>query len=304
VLNRPLLHWTLERLARHGVTEVVINLHHRPESVVEAVGERPFGLRVRYSLEKRILGTGGGPREAREFFDHGPFLLVNGDCFFDFDLSRLVERHRASGAAATLALKPNPDPRVYGPVVTGPGGWIRSLPDLPRRRGPVSLFTGIHVVEPALLDRLRRGPADSVRDLYAPLVAAGGRLLGVRVRGAWYDLGRPKLYLDAQLRLLASRRSDGAGLVHGRARIGRGGRIVGSVVGAAAVEAGARIERSVVWDGARVGAGAVVKRSIVASGVEIAPGERVECRVVVPAAAVRPFPGGTRKGGRVFVELR
>src|SRR5262245_22668947 len=303
VLNRPLLLWTLERLARHGVTEVVINLHHLPESVVAAVGRRPFGLAVSYSREVRILGTGGGPRQARDFFGREPFLLVNGDCVFDFDLTRLVRRHAASGAAATLALKPNPDPRVYGPVVTDRRGWVRSLPDLERRAGTVSLFTGIHVVDPALLDRLPPGPSDSVRDLYAPLVADGGRVQGVRVPGAWYDLGRPKLYLDAQLRLMRSRRAGPRGLVHRGAAIGRRARVVRAVLGEAVVGAGARIERSVVWDGARVGAGALVRRSIVASGVAIAAGERVENQVVVPAAAVGRFPGGTRRDERVFVEL-
>jgi NDP-sugar pyrophosphorylase family protein len=303
VLNRPLLHWTLERLARHGVTEVVINLHYLPETVVRAVGGADaFGLRVSYSREPRILGTGGGPRKARTFFDRDPFLLVNGDCFFDFDLSRLLARHRASGAAATLALKPNPDAALYGPVVTDRGGWIRSLPDLPRRPGPVSLFTGVHVIDPVLLDRLRPGPSDSVRDLYAPLIAAGGRVLGVRVRGAWYDLGRPKLYLDAQLRLLAARGFGRRPLVDRRARVGKGARVMASVVGAASVEAGARVERSVVWDGARVGRGAVVKRSILASGVEIAAGERVEGQVVVRAAGGR-LPGLAQEDGRVFVEL-
>ena len=290
VLNRPLLHWTLEALARHGVAEVVINLHHLPETVVAAVGAgEPFGLRVSYSREGRILGTGGGPRKVRAFFGDQPFLLVNGDCFFDFDLSRLLSRHRASGALATLALKPNPDPRVYGPVVTGEAGWVRSLPDLPRRSGPVSLFTGIHVLEPALLDRLRPGPSDSVRDLYAPLVAKGGRVLGVRVRGAWYDLGSPAAYLSSHLAML----SEGFGglrprasLVDPAARVAPGARVSASVVGpGAVVEDGARLVRSVVWDRVVVGRGAVVCDSIVASSLR--PGEDVRGRVVVRGRRLR-----------------
>ena len=66
VLNRPLLHWTLELLARHGVTDVIVNLHHLSRTVTEALGDgEAFGLRVLYSHEDRLLGTGGGPRAVR-----------------------------------------------------------------------------------------------------------------------------------------------------------------------------------------------------------------------------------------------
>ena len=66
VLDRPLLHWTLEMLAGHGVKNVMINLHYLPRTVRAAVGDgRAFGLDVSYSFEREILGTGGGPRKVR-----------------------------------------------------------------------------------------------------------------------------------------------------------------------------------------------------------------------------------------------
>ena len=105
VLNRPLIQWTLEALAGAGVREVMVNLHHLPRTVERAVGDGTrFGLHVRYSREREILGTGGGPRRVRRFFAGGPALLVNGDMAFGLDLSKLIERHRSSGACATLAL--------------------------------------------------------------------------------------------------------------------------------------------------------------------------------------------------------
>jgi NDP-sugar pyrophosphorylase family protein len=280
VLNRPLLHWTLERLARHGVDDVVINLHHRPETVTQAVGDgRRFGLRVRYSRERRILGTAGGPRQVRDFFADEPFLLVNGDVVFDFDLTQLVRRHRTSGARATLALKPNPDSRRYRPVVTAHDGRVRSLAGLPRRaRGPVSLFTGVHVLDPALLERLPPGFSDSVRDLYAPLIAEGETVLGCRVRGAWHDLGSPSLYLGSQLYLLAARPngSRSRALIHRDARVRPGARVSRSVVGRrAVVEAGAVVAGSVLWEDVRVGRGAVVRGCVVTDRVTIPAGARL-----------------------------
>ena len=91
----------------------------------------------------------------------------------------------------------------------------------------MSLFASVHVMEPALLERLPEGVSDSVRDLYLPLLAEGAHLLGVRTRGAWFDLGRPSLYLAAQLRLLPGGRplvDRTARVVVERARAAVGGR--------------------------------------------------------------------------------
>lgn len=287
VLNRPLLHWTLDALAANGFRDVLINVHHRPDTVTRAIGDgRAFGLRVTYSHERRLLGTGGGPRRVRRFFGDEPFLLVNGDVVFDLDLGRLVERHRALGARATLALKPNPDPRRYARVVTGPGGRVLSLAGLPRpARGRVSLFTGVHVLDAALLERLPSGFSDIVRDLYAPLLAEGERVLGVRLRGRWYDLGSPALYLAGQMSLLRARfGGTRTRLVHPAARVAPTARVAQSVLGPD-VRVGERavVSGSVLWDGAVVGPDARVRRSIVTAGVHVAAGQSVERKVGMPA---------------------
>jgi NDP-sugar pyrophosphorylase family protein len=292
-----LLHWTLETLAAHGIRDVLINVHHRPDTVTRAVGDgRAFGLRVTYSREKRLLGTGGGPRRARRFFGDEPFLLVNGDVVFDLELGRLLERHRASRAAATLALRPNPDPRRYSPVVTGPGGRILSLAGRPRRAlGTVSLFSGVHVLDPALLERLPAGFSDIVRDLYVPLLSEGARLVGVRLRGRWYDLGSPALYLAGQMSLLRERlRGTGETcLIHPTAQVAPTARVVRSVLGPKArVAEGAVVTGSVLWENVRVGAKARVRRSVVTSGVPVAAGGRVEKKV-----------GMSRRTGAVWLEL-
>lgn len=306
VLNRPLLHWTLDLLAHHGVTSVVINLHHLPATVRRAVGDgRDFGLDVAWSSERRILGTGGGPHKVRDFFGEGPFFLVNGDVAFDFDLTDLLRRHRAAGARATLALVANPDPRRYSSIVTGTGGWVRSLAGLPRpARGQPSLFTGVHVLEAGLLDRLPAGPSDVVRDLYAPLVDEGEDILGVRVRGAWYDLGGPSLYLRSQLSMLSSgfRGLAKGPLVHPAARVHPRARVTRSVVGPrTVVEEGAEVVGSILWDRVRVGAGASVRGSILATGSRVEPRGQVDGVVMVPSARLRgaAAAGRLRRGHRL-----
>jgi NDP-sugar pyrophosphorylase family protein len=310
VLNRPLLHWTMERLARAGVREVVVNLHHLPETITGVLGTgRRFGLRIRYSVEPTILGTGGGPRAVREVFGDEPLLVVNGDVLFDLDVGEVLAAHRRTGAVATLALRRNPVPHAYSPVVVGRDGRILSIAGRPRRsRGAVAMFASVHVLDPALLERLPEGASDSVRDLYVPLLAEGSRLHGVRTRGAWYDFGRPALYLDAQLRLLPGS-GRGRALVDGTARVAATARVSRSVLGGRArVGSGARVERSVLWDGAVVEPGASARGAIVATGGVVRAGEAAEEVVVLPAEALETGgdAGGRveRRGDMAWVELR
>jgi NDP-sugar pyrophosphorylase family protein len=307
VLDRPLLQYTLERLAKAGVRDVVVNLHHLPESVVEALGPgRRQGLRIHYSLEREILGTGGGPREVRDFFGRAPFLLVNGDVFFDFDLRALVARHRASGALATLALRPQPDARAYSSVVTDRRGRILSIAGRPRPgRGTVSMFAGVHVLDPRLLELLPQGPSDSVRDLYLPLLAEGAFIAGVRCAGAWYDFGRPSLYRDAQLRMLRGRGRRQV-LAGSGARVATAAAVRRSVLGARSrVASGARVERSVLWPEAVVEHGARVAGSIVTTGGVVRAGERALNVIVLPLGALGPGDraGGERHGDMAWVGI-
>src|SRR5450759_4096206 len=99
----PLVRRILGWLGDHGVTDVVLNLHHRPETVTQAVGDgSDLGLRVRYSWENPILGSAGGPRRALPLLGSSRFLLVNGDTLTDLDLPRLIERHNQSGARSSF----------------------------------------------------------------------------------------------------------------------------------------------------------------------------------------------------------
>jgi NDP-sugar pyrophosphorylase family protein len=298
VLNRPLIHWTLDLLARHRVKEVMVNLHHLPSTVIRAVGDgAAFGLRVSYSRERRILGTGGGPRQVRDFFGEAPFLLVNGDVVFDFDLGLLVRRHRESGARATLALCESPDVRRYGAVTLGRGGWVESFGGHASSNGTGAFFAGVHVVDPSLLDRLPLGVSDSVRDLYIPLIREGGGVLGVRVRGPWYDFGNPSVYLSSQVAMLRSgfRGIDADALIHPRARVHPDSWIRRSVVGPdTVVEAGAVLRESVVWDRVRVGAAATVRCCVLATATRVNAHERAERLVVMPARGNRRTAAASR----------
>ncbi len=150
VAGRPLLEWNLLLLKRHGITEVIINLHHLGEQIVRALGDGArLGLRLAYSHEPTLQGTGGGIKQAAPFLKDGAFLVLNGDTLSDCDLTALIATHRASGALATLAVRDDPEAATWGPVALDAQGRILQIngkPPLaePRAALPACMFAGIH----------------------------------------------------------------------------------------------------------------------------------------------------------------
>jgi NDP-sugar pyrophosphorylase family protein len=303
LMNRPLILHVLDGLARGGVTKAVVNLHHRPESLeaVLAAGA-PEGLAVETSFEPAILGTAGGLRAALGRFDAAePILVVNADSLCDVDLGALAAAHAAAragpGAAATLAVRARGRGDPYTPVHLDAGGRVCAIGGEggPGPGEPVT-FIGVHIVASEALGRIpEEGPSDLVRDVYLPILKEGGRLGAHRHDGWWIEVGSPRLYLEAHLRLLEepsflARLPAACGtpapgprpsLVgpacegHGRARLqsavlgprcrlGDGCEIAGSVLGAGvALGRGCRVEGSVVAEGVELPAIAAVVNSLV-----------------------------------------
>src|SRR3954453_19030776 len=118
----PLARRTIRWLVSQGVDDLVLNLHHKPESITAAVGDGgDLRARARYSWESPVLGSAGGPRHALPLVLDGAsgttFVLVNGDTLTDVALRRMIDHHRRSGALVTMALIPNPRPEKYGGVL-------------------------------------------------------------------------------------------------------------------------------------------------------------------------------------------
>ena len=122
VMGRPLVGYVAEYLARFGIREVLVNLHHQPDSVRDALGDGSrFGVRLRYIYEPEILGTGGALDNAREFLEDEPFVVINGKIVTDIDLHAACATHRERGALATLVLRPNPARERFSQVLVENG---------------------------------------------------------------------------------------------------------------------------------------------------------------------------------------
>ena len=203
VAGRPILEWNLLLLKRHGITEVIINLHHLGDQIVHALGDGArFGLRLAYSHEPTLLGTSGGIKQAAPFLKDGPFLVINGDTLSECDLTALIAAHRASAALATLAVRDDLEASTWGPVTLDAHGRILQIngnPPLaePRAALPACMFAGIHVMEQAVLNAIPSGPG-SIIDVYGSLLRQGRPLHGYRMSGYWSDIGSPERYAQAQ----------------------------------------------------------------------------------------------------------
>jgi NDP-sugar pyrophosphorylase family protein len=268
--GEPLARRAIRWLVGHGVSDLVINLHHKPESIAAAVGDGgDLGARVRYSWESPVLGSAGGPRHALPLLVDGgsslsgrsrfaatadTFLIVNGDTLTDVDLPRMIEHHRRSGALVTMALIPNPRPDKYGGVLLDADGAVTGF----TRRGNLQSsfhFVGPQVAEADAFLPLDDGvPAESVLGIYPALMAnRPGSVRGFVSDAAFQDIGTPADLLQTSLDLAAA---DGRA---DRPRWGRNPRVAAT----------ARVTRSVLWDEVTVGAGASLTECVVADGVHI-----------------------------------
>ena len=179
--GKPLIAWHLERLAAAGYQEVVINVSHLAERIVEGIGDGArYGLRIAYSREREPLETAGGIAQARSLLGEAPFLLVNADIYCEFDFAAL--RRVSLGARLVhLVLVPNPAHRAGGDFTLDEGMVGNGA-------GARYTYAGIAVMSPALAAGVKPGEKAPL----APLLrAAAERRLasGELYRGVWQDVG-------------------------------------------------------------------------------------------------------------------
>ncbi len=211
----PLIAWPMALLAHAGVTRLVVNLHHYPETLEPELlrHSRRLGLGLSLSHETGgILGTGGGLGAAAELLlESGPgtMMLLNADSMYFGDLAVAARAHRERDAEASMLLQPPPQGGRYGLVRTDQAGRVLSIAGKPEPAEPPAaawMFIGIHFFEPQLLRRIEVGrKLDINADIYRGMIAAGETVMGVPAAGTWLDFGTPRQFLTSALHLLADR---------------------------------------------------------------------------------------------------
>ncbi|HUF47730.1 MAG TPA: sugar phosphate nucleotidyltransferase [Vicinamibacterales bacterium] len=280
--GQTLIERALGWLVREGATDVVVNLHHRPETIAAVLGDGThLGVRVRYSWEPGILGSAGGPRHALPLLDGDAILIVNAEPLVDCAVAPLVAAHEASGADVTLAVVPHPAPDVFSGLAVDDGGVVRAIVPKGRAAGTWH-FVGVQIAAARVFAPLPDDtPAETMNGIYGELIAAG-RVRAHPVDGPVIHVGTPAEYLDAAIALGRTAASD-------------------TVIepGVRDVSPSARLRRTVVWAGASIGAHVDLVNCIVTS-VTLPAGFAARDAVIVPAAVA---PRGERVERRGDIAL-
>ena len=192
--GKPLIGWHLERLAASGIRQVVINVSHLAQSIVDHVGDGArYRLQVQYSREAEPLETAGGIAQALPLLGGSPFLLVNGDIYCEADFGSLLKINLGP-RLAHLVLVPNPPHHLQGDFSLD-GGLIGN------DGTPRYTYAGVAVMSPQLVQPVKRGDKAPL----APLLRGGARdrrISGELFGGLWQDVGTMERLaeLEAQLR--------------------------------------------------------------------------------------------------------
>jgi NDP-sugar pyrophosphorylase family protein len=198
VNGHPLISYTLRYLKNYGISDIYINLHHLGDKIKAFLGDGSrFGLRIAYSEEPEILGTGGGIKKLEKELGDAPFLVINSDVLTDFNLSRLISFHHQNRGLATLVLREDPEVDRFGPVEIDSTGRIHQILGKGVKEGGVlkkRMFTGIHLVDPQVLGYLPEGIFHSITDTYIDILTQGSLLFGLEMKGFWADLGTLEEY--------------------------------------------------------------------------------------------------------------
>lgn len=282
-LNRPLIAFTVDYLKKYGFDEVIINLHHEPESVRAQLGDgSQFGIRIRYAVEEpEILGTSGALDNVREQLEHDTFIVVNGKIITDIDLKAALQTHREHQALATLVLRPNPKHERFSEIHLTADGRLEKFGGFPK---PVAsdaqstvaplMFTGIHLMEPQIFDYIPRGVfSDSVRDVYPKAMADGKFIAGhIAQNSAWYELSTLERYWAISQDFLQ--------------RVGQDVVMNEGCV----IEPTAQVTNSILWQRVQVQAGARVTDCIIGDDVVIPANSSFHRATIVRAALTADHP--------------
>ena len=279
VCNQALISYAIDNLVRYGIRDVVVNVHHLPDTIEKYLFDTYDDVNFWVFQEEEILGTGGGVKNARHMLEEDDeFVLVNGDTLQSPDLHALIRARRRSNALAALSLRHAPPDDKFTAVwhkdgrVTGFGTG----------EGEPLMFGGAHVISTRVFDAMPHADVFSiVDDVYIPRLAAGETIAAVVDHNEqWFDIGTPQRYLAAT-----------------RALCGE------SVVGARSIVDG-KLDNSVVWDDCRIAAGVELTNCIVAHDVVINRPMHLQNTIVCrDETSIPPDSAYRREDGLVFASF-
>ncbi|MBU0767450.1 NDP-sugar synthase [Patescibacteria group bacterium] len=316
VANIALVLHQIEWLKKYGINDIILNLHYLSDEIKKLVKneEKELGCKIYFSIEEDPLGTAGAVKNAEQFFDKDPLVVLNGDVITGLNLARLIDFHKKNKAKATLALKKVQDPTPFGLVLTDPKGRVKEFIEKPawvRLEGIREFFinAGTYVLDPSVFKDVPAGkPYMFENGLFPLLLERGDPMFGFKDTSYWIDIGNPSKYLEVHeailrgevaLNIKGKRIKDDIWVGEG-AEIDRSAQLYSPCLLGRQIFVGERaaikeisvlgdrvkvgensvIERAVIWTGTQVGKDVIIKNSVIGRNCHIEDEVRIDGAVI------------------------
>jgi NDP-sugar pyrophosphorylase family protein len=192
IANKPNLEYIIDLCKNNSISDVMINLHHLPEQVDQHFGNGSnFGLNIRYSIERKLMGTAGSIKRVSSFFDE-TFCVLMGDGLSNIDLTDMLKFHRKNKSKVTIAVKQVADPSKYGVVVTDEKNNISSFQEKPSLEEAKSNLVniGIYIIEPEIINLIpAKTEYDFGKQLFPDLIEMNIPFFAYKTESSWFDIG-------------------------------------------------------------------------------------------------------------------
>ena len=200
VVGKPLLEIAINNLIKNGFKEIIINVHHFADQIVDFIEQKnKFGIKIEISDEREeVLETGGGLKKAAWFFDDAPFLVYNTDIISNIDLKKMYAQHLDSGALATLAVRQRSTSRYF--IFNEDNllsGWCNTKTGemILKRKGSnfqMKAFSGIHIIDPEIFKHMPEEGPFSIVKTYLKLAGTHQLKPFTHDDSVWVDVGKPE----------------------------------------------------------------------------------------------------------------
>jgi len=309
VANKPVLEYTIELLRKHGIKDILINLHFKPQIIKDYFRDgRKWGVKITYSYEKKPLGTAGGAKKVERFLKNEPFLVMSGDGLTDINLTRLIKFHREKGGVATIVLKEVSARLEYGIAAVSGDSQIINFIEKPHwgevfHGMSAGINTGIYVLEPEVFTFIPPSREfDFARDVFPLMLSKKKKIFGYYTTDYWCDIGNLIQYRASHRDILEKRvrvKIEGKRILTrdrtGEAWIAQGCKIdpTASLLGSIIIGKNCCIKRNVEISGATVvgnnsfiDEGAVLRDCIIWDNAYIGKGVHIEHCIIGKNARV------------------
>jgi len=292
VMGKPLIMHVIDKMPDE-VDEVIVPVSYKKDMIEEYLLKNKPNKKTTLVDEPKPLGTGGAVKNVMDLID-GTFLVINGDSLWSLDLNEFVRFHKRKRGIATISLWEVEDPEHYGIAQLDEDQRIVRFQEKPGRNEAFSklINAGAYALEAEVLAHIGEGFVSMEREVFPKILDKG--MYGLKFDGYWIDCGRRENILEAFWTLMQEGAEDlSKGCVCEGAEMRKpvvvrsDAVVAGATIGPrayiserAVVGLRSRVERSVVYEDARIGTRCTILDSIIDAGVTVPDGQKIESRIV------------------------